>query len=92
MAQDLTKLFNKFAGKEVSANEAKHGRFSYVLADPTDQTIQAMESLAKANGLTLRLWFPGTMGTMDFNGHRINAHVTKEADGKYRVSSNFSIG
>jgi len=78
----LISLFNKFAGKEV---------LSPIMSMP-DPTIEEMEKLAKANGLTLCVWFPGIMGTMDLRNDRINAYVKKEADGKYRVSNEFKIG
>jgi len=83
MAQDLTKLFNKFAGKEIPVSFASNRR---------DPTLEEMENLAKANGLILRVWFPDTLGTMDLRNDRINAYVNKEADGKYRVGNNFKIG
>jgi hypothetical protein len=82
MAQDLTKLFNKFAGKEVQSP----------VSSKIDPTISEMKKLAEDNGLKLRLWYPGMMGTMDFKGNRINAYVEKGADGKYRVSNEFKIG
>ena len=40
----------------------------------------------------LRVWWDGIMGTMDFRTNRVNAHIEKEADGKYRVSNRFNIG
>jgi hypothetical protein len=97
MAQDLTKLFNKFAGKEVPMTEqcvrTKTGGYTQVdLADKNDPTLQAMEKLAKDNGLKLRLLWPSMAGMMDFNPNRITAYIGKEADGKYRVSGEFIIG
>jgi hypothetical protein len=100
MAKDLTKLFNQFAGKEVPMTETTRsygpgirGIYREInLADPKDPVIEEMKKVAKANGLQLRLLWPSMAGTMDFNPHRITAYIGKEADGKYRVSSDFSIG
>jgi hypothetical protein len=78
MAQDITTLFNKFAGKEVIDSDK-------------DPVLKEMAKLAKANGFQLRVWFPDSAGTMDHRTDRINAHV-EEDNGKYRISSNFSIG
>jgi len=96
----LTKLFNKFAGREIPVvertrkigNGVKGVYLEVSPVDPHHPTLEEMTKLAKANGLTLRLWYPGMMGTMDFNDTRINAYVKKEADGKYRVGNNFKIG
>jgi hypothetical protein len=100
MAQDLTVLFNKFAGKEIPMTEKMQsygpgirGVFKVVeLADHNNPIIKAMGQLAQANGLSLRLLWPGVVGTMDFNPNRITANIEKEADGKYRVSGDFKIG
>jgi hypothetical protein len=79
MANNITEIFNRFAGKEVQP-------------DANDPTLRAMQKAASDNGFKLRIWFPGTMGTMDYRTDRLNAHVDKGADGKYRVSSRFNIG
>jgi hypothetical protein len=89
MAKDLTKLFNKFAGKEISVQEIEADFFD---VDPNDKTVQAMENLAKANGLTLRVIFPGSRVTKDMRMDRVNVHVEKEVDGKYRIGNRFKIG
>jgi hypothetical protein len=100
--RDVSHIFNKFAGREVPMVEEKkvhHSPYSgdheytqVKLADPNDPTVQEMRDEAKKHGLKLRLWWPGIAGTMDFRTDRINAHIEKEADGKYRVSKRFNIG
>jgi hypothetical protein len=100
MAQDLTKLFNQFAGKEIPMTEKTRsygpgirGIYREInLADPKDPVIEGMKQVAKANGLKLRVLWEGVMGTMDYNPNRVTAHIEKEADGKYRISSDFRIG
>jgi hypothetical protein len=79
MTQNITEIFNQFAGKEVQP-------------DANDPTLLAMKKAASDNGLKLRVWFPGMISTMDYRTDRVNAHVGKGADGKYRVSGRFNIG
>ena len=96
--RELSKIFNKFVGKEVKMNEVVHNRpriGSYTqvsLADENDPTVVSMRKAAEKNGLKLRLWWPGIMGTMDYRTDRVNAHIEKETDGKYRISNRFNIG
>ena len=100
--RDLGHIFNKFAGREVPMVEEKkvhhspytgdHEYTQIKLADPNDPTVQEMRDEAKKHGLKLRLWWDGIAGTMDFRTDRVNAHIEKEADGKYRVSKRFNIG
>src|SRR5689334_1446429 len=99
---DVTHIFNKFAGREVPMKEEKKvyhsksaGDIEYTqvsLANPKDPTVEEMRDEAKKNGLTLRVWWDGVAGTMDFRTNRVNAHIEKGADGKYRVSNRFNIG
>src|SRR3954471_13961511 len=98
--KSITEIFNQFAGKEIQVVETTQnfviGGKNYPVTDVTpasnEPTLQAMKNAAAQNGLKLRVWFPGTVGTMDFRTDRVNAHVNKGADGKYRVQNNFNIG
>jgi hypothetical protein len=95
--KDLHAIFNKFAGKEVPMQEEKftiRGKtYTQVKpADDKDPVINDMNAAASANGLKLRLWWPGMAGTMDFRTDRVNAHIEKAPDGKWRVSRDFHIG
>lgn len=95
--RDVSHIFNKFAGREVPMKEEPvvvRGK-TYTqtkLVDENDATLQEMRDAAKAAGLRLRVWLPGTMGTMDYRTDRVNAHVEKGSDGKYRVGTKFNIG
>lgn len=100
---DVSKLFNQFAGKEIPMKEEEKTytrrrtgetvTYTQVsLADDNDPTVKAMADHAKANGLSLRLWWPGMFGTMDFRTNRVNAHIEKAADGKWRVEREFRLG
>ena len=81
---DLKKIFGKFAGKEL--------RDPNRLTTDIDSVLAQMETAAQKNGLKLRVWFPGTIGTMELRSDRVNAHVDQGADGKFRVSNKFEIG
>jgi len=98
---NITALFNKFTGREVPMTETSHtimigGKPFTIdeinLADPNDATLREMKKLADDNGLILRTWWPGTVGTCDYMTNRVNAHIEKSADGKYRVDNRFDIG
>jgi len=82
--KNVTELFNKFAGRELK----DPGRVTCDI----DSTLGEIEQVAKDNGLKLRIWFPGTVGTMDYRTDRINVHVEKDAAGKFIVSDKFKIG
>jgi hypothetical protein len=98
----ITQIFNKFAGREIPMIETSRtidiGGKAYTIddvkfADANDPTVQEMKKTAEDHGLHLRLFWPShSMGTMDYRTNRVNAHIEKGADGKYRVSSQFSIG
>lgn len=95
--KDVTAQFNKFAGKEVQATEIttqteKWGPVTRVEIAENDPTVSALRAAVKKAGFKLRLWIPGGIGTMDFRTDRVNAHVEKGADGKFRIASEFSIG
>ncbi|MEZ0223981.1 MAG: hypothetical protein ACAH83_05465 [Alphaproteobacteria bacterium] len=95
--RDVSHLFNKFAGREVPMKEEpfviRGKTYTQVtLADDNDPTVQEIEQEAKKNGLQLRLWWPGVAGTADYRMDRVNAHIEKSTDGKYRISSRFDLG
>ena len=103
MAKDITKIFNQFAGREVSMEKTQQAvKFDNgttvtfdvpELAILSDPTLQEMRRLANDNGLKLRFWFPpDSTGQDDFRDDRVNAYVEKAADGKYRVSKKFTVG
>lgn len=97
-----SKEFNKFAGREVGVTETpfktefKNLGITYegvhVEIQKDDPAITELTTAVQAAGLRLRLWLPNTMGTMDFRRDRLNVHVAKEADGKYRIQPNFNLG
>lgn len=97
---DLSKKFAKFAGREVNAVEktqnVKIGDTVYPITEvrlgKDDPAVTELVAAVKAAKLELRLWLPGMMGTMDYRLNRLNAHVEKGTDGKYRIGSSFTLG
>ncbi len=95
-------IFNKFAGKEVPMLEETKtmklshlGDYTYTEVKPAndkDPVLEAMQKEAAKNGLSLRVWWPGLAGTADFRDARVNAHIEKGTDGKWRVGKRFDLG
>lgn len=101
MRVDLTKVFGKFAGREVAMNERAEeyrvGRLTKtrIHASPAEDNppvVQEMKAEAEKHGLKFRLLWPGRGYTDDYVRTRVNAHVEKGKDGKYRISNKFDIG
>lgn len=99
--KDLSAIFGKFAGREVPAVETLHefpGRLgpiklrSVKLVDGNDPILKGMEDAAAANGLRLRVWWPDSVGTADWDPARVNVYIIKAIDGKWRVSPEFKLG
>ncbi len=100
---DLSKIFGRFAGREVDMREEVQELDLPALgikakipvispANPNDPVFEEMRTEAQKHGLTLRLWWEGVVGTMDYRTNRVNATIEKNGDGKWRVSSRFNIG
>jgi hypothetical protein len=93
----ISQMFNHFAGREVplvEKNMTYRGQ-NYTqleLKNSPDPVLEEMRQLAEDKGLTLRVWWPGVAGTMDIRNDRVNAHIQKDEDGKWRVAPQFSIG
>lgn len=102
MQRDVSHIFNKFAGREVNMTERtekikfKHiGEQSFTVVEPANKDeplFKEMQDEASKHGLTLRLFWPGMAGTMDCRNDRVNAHIEKGTDGKWRVGRHFGIG
>jgi hypothetical protein len=90
---DISRLFNKFSGREVPMLEVKHvvslGKpfaTDVKLADPQHPVIKEMRNVARENGLSLTLSWPGVPLPKDYKADRVNVHIEKASDGKWRVS------
>ena len=90
---DLSKKFSRFAGREVNAREkTRNVKIGEVSLDEKDPAVAALATAVRKAGLELRLWIPGMAGTCDYRLNRLNAHVEKSDDGKFRIGSSFTLG
>jgi hypothetical protein len=100
MQKDISHIFSRFVGREVPMTETKTpvrvGRKSYELkecrpASPNDPVLAELKAEADRFGLTLRVWWPGMVATMEVNPNRLNIHIEQGRDGKWRIADNISI-
>ena len=95
--RDVSRIFNKFAGREVpmESKVVKVAGYTFTEHEPKnnpDPVLTALEKEATKNGLSLRVWWPGIAGTCDYREDRVNAHIEQGHDGKWRVSPRFDLG
>ena len=73
----------EYIGKTVNVVETpwKVGKYKGVNCSEADgdETLNALRK--EIGSITLRLWFPGSGGTLDYRPERINVHIQKEANG-----------
>ena len=94
---DVSKIFNKYAGREVEMKSelrevCGYKFYEHSLKNNPDPVISAMEKEAKKHGLSLRVMWDGMGGTCDYNTSRVNASIEQGADGKWRIARNFGLG
>jgi len=92
----LKQAFNKFVGKEVPVKKTLktiggRGHEAYEM-DQKHPVLEDMRQVAADMGLKMRIWGPDMVGTMDYREDRVNAYVTKDTQGKWKVSNRFEIG
>ena len=97
--QYLTSLFNQFVGLEVPLEpwelclEGEDYTGLKPVRDP-DPVIDAMNCVAKSNGLELIFWNP-TIKESDFesfkNTNTVNVYIDQGSDGKYRIRDKFTM-
>jgi hypothetical protein len=102
MNHDVTNIFNKFAGQEIAVTETekthkmRNGqdyKYTHIaFADENDPLLTGMRETADKHGLSLRIWLPNSMGTCDMRMDRVNVHVNKDEDGKWRIGKQFNLG
>lgn len=79
--REVTKAFNKFAGKEVNP------------ADPKDPVLEEMRAEARNHYSFLRLVSPGaTRDGIDEPITRINAELKDAGNGKWKIGNRFFRG
>ncbi len=94
---DLTHIFGRFAGIELATQEKDvviKGKTFRIprLKDENHPVLAEMEKAAKDNGLSLRVWFQGTGGTIGDDEKRVNAFVEETKDGRWFISKTFFLG
>lgn len=97
---DLKTIFGKFAGLEVPLVKKTHkieigGKTREIIdyrLPEGNQVIEDIKQTAATNGLSTRIWTPGSFGTMDWNPNRINVYIEQADDGKWRVKNEFVPG
>lgn len=94
--RNIGHIFNKFAGREINMTEETYtvkGRtFTQVKLDTSDPVIKEMRDEAARNGFKMRVWWPGVAGKPDARHDRVNVHIERHGDGKWRVGDKFDIG
>lgn len=100
MQKDISHIFGRFVGREVPMTETstrvRGGGKPYNLdacrpASPDDPVLRELKAEADRFGLSLRIWLPGMVATMELNPDRLNVRIRKAADGKWRISDDISI-
>ncbi|MEZ0259448.1 MAG: hypothetical protein ACAH80_00470 [Alphaproteobacteria bacterium] len=74
----------KVAGEEITFHEVN-------FTDVNHPVLVDLRKTAKQCGLDLRIWFPGMVGTMELNTNRLNVHIDKGTDGKWRISERMNF-
>ncbi|TAL32769.1 MAG: hypothetical protein EPN97_09750 [Alphaproteobacteria bacterium] len=98
MQKDISHIFGRFAGREVPLTETKTRmkvagkpyELKEYSAAPNDPVLQELRQEADRFGLSLRIWWPGMVATMELNPDRLNVHIRKDNDGKWRISDDIS--
>jgi hypothetical protein len=75
----LTPIFAKYAGREVDTSNPAN-----------DPTLTALSADLEKAGFHLRVWTPGSVGTMDIRMDRVNIHFDKK--GLCKMSNHYNIG
>ena len=89
MTATIPPVLQAFFNQKVEVTETPQnyrGQTRYVCdIAPTDTTIQQFRDAAAQEGLTVRVWLPGTGGTMDMKGNRLNVHVGQSFNGDWKI-------
>lgn len=80
--------FPQYIGREVSVVETlleyRGKQFSNLDLDDNDTTIQEIEK--DFDDFIVRVWLPGSAGTMELRPNRINVVVEKQDNGLYLIN------
>lgn len=82
--------FDKYLGRKVLVKETsetlKIGDEDYDFTNCEIEPSETVVSEIQKEHSHVRVWLPGTMGTMDYRLDRLNVHIEKQADGSYEIT------
>lgn len=83
----------EFVGRQVNVKEEQHELKLEHLKTKQEYTEYELDKddpviaeLRAATNNKLRIWFPTSLGTMDFRPERCNARIEKDAEGVFRIT------
>lgn len=94
----MTNKFDNYIGEVILVDEttsirnSKHsGEYEHTAykLSKEDKILNNICNEIKADGLSVRIWYPNTVGTMDIRNDRINIQIEKKDD-KYTISKIFT--
>jgi hypothetical protein len=96
----MIKIFGRFIFAEVPLVEEKkthtflgkeHTYENISLADENHPVLVDLRKTAKECGMKVRVWWPGMIATMELDRDRLNVHLEKSADGKWRIAERMHL-
>ncbi len=92
----LIAQFNSYAGREVYVHEKQKFFMGHGYTERTlfmrDPVIKEMAKEAKAEGLDVKFWMPDEKNTLKQSSKRLNVHIARDEEKKWRIQSNMSLG
>lgn len=92
----LLEKFNKYAGREVYVHEKQRFFMSHGYTERTlfmrDPAIKEMTKEAKAEGIEVKFWMPDEKNELKQNRKRLNVHVARDENKKWRIQSDMRFG
>jgi len=98
--EKMVKIFGRFMFAEVPMVEEQRihtidGKdYPYEnirLASENHPVLEDLRNTAKECGMNVRVWWRGMAATMELNMDRLNVHIEKSADGKWRIAERMNL-
>jgi hypothetical protein len=98
--EKMVKIFGRFMFAEVPLVEEtktykiggkEHTYNNIGLQDENHPVLVDLRKTAKECGMTVRVWWPGMIATMELDRDRLNVHIEKSADGKWRIAERMNL-
>ena len=87
---DKLEFYKKYDGCPIIVTTIQ-GSHGYILSADNDPFYKQICDRAQIDKLKIRLWFPGTIGTMDFQTSRLNIRLKKIQEHLYEITK-ISLG